>query len=164
MSSINPIGPTAAQTSAAARQTGTASLSDPNTFLQLLVSELKYQNPMNPADPNQYLAQTAQFAMVQKINDLDTQMTAMLQASEQSAAAALIGRQVVANSASGTPVTGVVTGMQMAGGVASLVIGTQIVPMANVTSVTNPTSAPAAAPTTAATSAPPTLPTPTPPA
>ena len=169
MSSINPIGPTAAQTSAAQsaaaqRQTGTASLSDPNTFLQLLVSELKYQDPMNPADPNQYLAQTAQFAMVQKINDLDTQMTSMLQASEQAAAAALIGRHVVADTAGGTPVTGVVTGMQMSGGVPSLVVGTQTVPMANVTSVTDAPSTPAAAASTAATSAPPSVPAPIPPA
>ena len=147
MSSISPIGPTPASSSATtAHTTGTASLSDPNTFLQLLVSELKYQDPMNPADPNQYLAQTAQFAMVQKINDLDSQMTSMLQASEQAAAAAMIGRHIAATTASGTPISGVVSGVSVSAGVPSLDVGTQIVPMANVTSVTDPT-VPATTPT-----------------
>jgi flagellar basal-body rod modification protein FlgD len=139
--------PTAPATPSTTRSTGTDSLSDPNTFLQLLVAELKYQNPMNPADPNQYLAQTAQFSMVQKINDMDTQITSMLAASQQAAASSLIGRQIVGSTVTGTPVTGVVTGLQMASGGPLLVVGTQTVPMGNVTSVSSAGSggAPAAA-------------------
>ena len=35
------------------------SLSDKDTFLKLLVAQLKYQDPSNPADSTQFLAQTA---------------------------------------------------------------------------------------------------------
>jgi flagellar basal-body rod modification protein FlgD len=151
MSSINPLSPTPAQTSSPPRSTGADSLADPNTFLKLLVAELKYQNPANPADPNQYLAQTAQFTMVQKINDLDKQMTSMLAASQQAAAAALIGRQIVGNTATGTPVSGVVSGLQMSNGAPLLVVNGKTVPMANVTSVSATSTAanatPSAAPT-----------------
>jgi flagellar basal-body rod modification protein FlgD len=144
MSPISPLSPTPAQT-ATPRSTGADSLADPNTFLKLLVAELKYQNPMNPADPNQYLAQTAQFTMVQKINDLDTQMTSMLASSQQAAAAALIGRQIVGNTATGAPVTGIVSGLQMASGGPLLVVNGKTVPMGNVTSVAaaSPTAPPA---------------------
>ncbi len=146
MSSIPPVQsaltqpPTALATPSTTRSTGTNSLSDPNTFLQLLVAELKYQNPMNPADPNQYLAQTAQFTMVQKINDMDTQITSMLASSQQAAASSLIGRQIVGTTATGTAVTGVVTGLQMASGGPLLVVGNQTVPMGNVMSVSSATS------------------------
>ncbi|HZQ87363.1 MAG TPA: flagellar hook capping FlgD N-terminal domain-containing protein [Acidimicrobiales bacterium] len=144
MSSINPLNPAAPAPAAA---TGSNSLTDPNTFLKLLVAELKYQNPLNPADPNQYLAQTAQFSMVQKINDLDTQMTAMNKASQEAAAAALIGRHITGSTASGDTVQGTVTGVQATGSDVQLLVGGQDVPMTAVTSI-------AAATTAAATTAP----------
>ena len=50
---VPPIqGNAAASASAPAAATNaTSSLLDPNTFLTLLVDELKYQNPFNPSDP-----------------------------------------------------------------------------------------------------------------
>ena len=34
---------------------------DKDMFLKLMVTQLKYQDPLNPADPDEFLAQTAQF-------------------------------------------------------------------------------------------------------
>ena len=135
MSAINPIN--AAPATSTAPSTGTNSLTDPNTFLKLLVAELKYQDPLNPADPNQYLAQTAQFSMVQKINDLDSQMASMLKASQEAAGAALIGRQVAGTTAQGDTVKGAVTGMQTSSSGVDLLVDGKDVPIANVTSITN---------------------------
>jgi len=42
-------------------------LGDKDTFLKLLVAQLKYQNPMEPVDSSQFMAQTAQFTMVEKL-------------------------------------------------------------------------------------------------
>jgi flagellar basal-body rod modification protein FlgD len=36
-----------------------------DAFLQLLVAQLKYQDPSTPADSREFLAQTAQFTMVE---------------------------------------------------------------------------------------------------
>jgi flagellar basal-body rod modification protein FlgD len=158
MSSISPINATS---TAPAPTTGTDSLTDPNTFLKLLVAELKYQDPLNPADPNQYLAQTAQFSMVEKINDLDTQLTAMNKASQEAAAAALIGRQVVGTTATGDAVTGAVSAVQASSSGVDLLVGGKDVPMGSVTSITEATSAAttATAPATPTTSTTPTNPT-----
>jgi len=140
MSSISPLTPplqqTPGQIAAASSSTGTNSLTDPQTFLKLLVAELKYQNPLNPTDPTQYLGETAQFSMVQTLNTVGSDITAMLTASQQAAAAALIGRQVTGTDSAGDTITGVVTGMQTASGSTSLQIGNQSIPLANVTSVT----------------------------
>jgi len=51
---------------------GATSRTDPQTigkdmFLKLLVAQLKYQNPMEPVDSSQFMAQTAQFTMAEKL-------------------------------------------------------------------------------------------------
>ncbi len=44
---------------------------DKNTFLKLLVAQLKYQDPLNPADGVQFVTQLAQFTSLEQ----STQMT-----------------------------------------------------------------------------------------
>ncbi len=54
-------------------------LSDKTTFLKLLVSQIKNQNPLNPQDGTQFLAQLAQFSQVEQLvgirQDLDDMKT-----------------------------------------------------------------------------------------
>ena len=40
---------------------------DKDMFLQLLVAQLKYQNPMEPMDSSQFMAQNAQYTTVEKL-------------------------------------------------------------------------------------------------
>jgi flagellar basal-body rod modification protein FlgD len=69
-------------------------------FLRLLVTQLKYQDPLNPLDQNQFLSQTAQFTSLehlQNINDgLENLMSAM-SAGSLVDGAALVGRTVRAS-------------------------------------------------------------------
>jgi len=122
-----------AAAAASADSSGTSSLSDPYTFLQLLVSELQNQNPLDPSDPSQYLTETAQFAMVQQINNMASQTSSAL-------AASLLGRQITGTTASGAPVTGVVSGISISGGAPTLEVGASDVPLADVSSVTSATA------------------------
>ena len=147
---VNPLTPTTPLTPGAAAAKTSDGLTDPQTFLKLLVAELKYQDPSNPTDPTQFLAQTAQFSMVQTLNTVGSDMAEMLTASQQAAAAALIGRDVTGTTSAGATVTGVVTGMQTSSTGTSLEIGSQSVPLANVTSVAAATTSSGAAPTTTA--------------
>src|SRR5262249_26281715 len=66
-----------------------------NTFLQLLIAEMKNQDPTNPTDPAEHIAQLAAFSSVEqqiKINNkLDSLMTTMALGQ----ADGLIGRTVV---------------------------------------------------------------------
>lgn len=51
-------------------------LGNQNTFLQLLVAQLKNQDPMQPADGTQFVTQLAQFSSLEQLigirGDLDT--------------------------------------------------------------------------------------------
>lgn len=96
------------------QQSTATTASNPNAslgkdaFLQLLVAQLKYQNPMNPADPTEFMSQTAQFTMVEKLEDLEKQYEAVIAADRATAATSLIGH-TVSSTIDSKKVTGVVT-------------------------------------------------------
>ena len=73
------------------------SVADQDTFLKLLVAQLKYQDPSNPADSTQFLAQTAQFTQVEKLG----QIAEMMQSQQLIGASALVGRTVTYQDANG---------------------------------------------------------------
>lgn len=85
---------TAAANAAAA---GGSPRTDFNTFLKLLTTQLKNQDPMSPTDPTQFVAQLAQFSQVEqqaKTNSLLQQLTAAFNGNSLTQSAALIGKAV----------------------------------------------------------------------
>jgi len=65
-----------------------------NMFLQLLVAQMKYQDPMNPVDSTQFLTQTAQFTELETLQKIETEQSAQQSASLMLAASSMVGRQV----------------------------------------------------------------------
>ena len=57
----------------------TDGLADKTTFLKLLVSQIKNQNPLSPQDGSAFVAQLAQFSQVEQLvsirQDLDSMKT-----------------------------------------------------------------------------------------
>lgn len=130
MTSINAVNPAAASSQPAAAATGNAnglsSLADPNTFLKLLVAQLKYQNPLSPTSGTQFLAQTAQLTEVQTLTGMQASLKDQLTADQAAAAANLMGRTVTGTGPSGTPVTGTVTAASLGGTPTLDVAGTEV--------------------------------------
>lgn len=113
-----------------------------NDFLQLLVAELKNQDPMQQTDTNQYIAEMAQFSSLEQMQNVDTDvqqlnqtMQSVLLAGQIGQASSLIGTQVTGTDPnSGQSVTGTVTGVSINGQQVTLEpIG---LPIENITSVT----------------------------
>lgn len=65
-----------------------------DAFLKLLVAQMKYQDPMNPADGTEFVAQTAQFTMVENLVALAAQNDKILQSQQSLTASTFIGRDV----------------------------------------------------------------------
>ncbi len=80
--------PTAANTAAAAATV------DYNSFLKLMVQELKNQDPTNPSDPTQYLSQLASFSSVEQGIQTNGKLDSLLTTSSLSQAEGVIGKQV----------------------------------------------------------------------
>lgn len=86
-----------------------------DTFMQLLVAQLKYQNPLSPTDSDQYMTQMAQFTQVEKLADLQQSQSDLLSWQRTVAGQGMIGKQVTATSESGSgdPLTGTVVGLKL---------------------------------------------------
>ena len=106
-----------------------------DAFLKLLVAQLKYQDPLNPADGAEFLAQTAQFTMVEKLADLEAQGQSTVTSQQQMQAAQLVGRQVTYVDSTGNLVEGVVESAEYTPDGQSLTIGGQAVELDNITKV-----------------------------
>jgi flagellar basal-body rod modification protein FlgD len=131
---------TAAATSATSSTAGSSQM-DSDTFLKLLVAQLKYQDPTNPSDATQFLAETAQFAVVQKLDALSALDQKVLDASKAQTAAALIGKQVTYTDVAGKSHIGTVTGTSLNQEIPNLTVDGQIVSLDEVTAVGTVTSA-----------------------
>ena len=106
-----------------------------DTFLNLLVAQLKYQNPMSPSDGTQFLAQTAQFTMVEKLTELTDLSKRLLSDNQSLAAAALLGRQVSWADPSGNVLQGTVSGATFGSDGPSVRVGAIEIPLAQIRDV-----------------------------
>jgi flagellar basal-body rod modification protein FlgD len=75
-----------------------------NQFLQLLMTEMKNQDPTQPMDPTQQLSQLASFSAVEQQVQTNSTLTSLLNTTAISQAESAVGRKVTSadGTASGT--------------------------------------------------------------
>ncbi|NJN50889.1 MAG: flagellar hook assembly protein FlgD [Gammaproteobacteria bacterium] len=69
-----------------------------NQFLELMITQLKHQDPLNPAQNEDFIAQLAQFSSLEGIENLNKSVDSMataMRATVTMEAAALVGRSVL---------------------------------------------------------------------
>ena len=107
-----------------------------NTFLNLLVAQLKYQDPLNPTSGTQFLSQTAQLTEVETMNQLQQEVG--LENVTHAASGLHVDDRpdVSATLSDGTTVSGVVQGVSLdtSGGPTLNVNGTSV-PLSDVQTV-----------------------------
>lgn len=83
-----------------------------DTFLKLLVAELQYQNPLEPTDPTQFMSQSAQFSVLEQLQNLTTTVQQQASSNQMVMASALVGKTVTYDN-NGTPATATVTAVKL---------------------------------------------------
>ena len=68
---------------------------DKDAFLQLLVAQMKYQDPLEPTSNTEYISQYAQFSQVEALNNMSTTM-------ELSRYSTYVGKEVILESTDGS--------------------------------------------------------------
>ncbi len=99
-------------------------------FLSLLVTQLQYQDPLNPQEDKEFIAQMAQFSALEQMQNLNSSYTA-------TQAFALIGKTISANLkgddlSSVKLIQGEVSSVKMQDGKAFVVVNNQDVPVEDV--------------------------------
>jgi len=112
---------------------------DSETFMSLLVTQLRNQDPSSPMDTNQMIAQTTQLAMMEKLTALSTTSDENFSLQMRTAAAALVGQNVTYTDAAGASVTGIVSAVSYAGSVPQVTVGKASVALDAISGVTAPT-------------------------
>ena len=126
-------GVDAAQAAAAANQTLTQA-----NFLQLLVTQMSSQDPLNPQSDTDFAAQLAQFSALQQSQNMSQDMS-VLQANS------MLGEMVtVAPSDGSAAVSGQVSAVQIQSGTPVVLVNGATYNLSQVTSITPPVTAPAA--------------------
>ncbi len=99
--SINAIQASQARSASAVSSSGASqSTNDASTFLQLLVTELKNQDPTKPVDPTQTVTQLATFSSVEQSVKTNSLLATLGANSALSQASSLIGRTVASSDGS----------------------------------------------------------------
>ncbi len=84
-----------------------------NTFLKLLVAEMKYQDPSNPMSSADMMAQTATLTQTQALQTIADQNKQTLALQRSLTAGALVGHKVSYTASDGTTQSGVISAVQI---------------------------------------------------
>jgi len=76
--------------------------------LKILVAEMRYQNPLNPQDGNQFISQMVELSIMEQMFNLVKDVETLLRAQELSLSAGLLGKRVVAEGKDGKDIKGAV--------------------------------------------------------
>ena len=94
------------------KRTGTSALGK-DAFLQLLVAQMKYQDPLNPTSDTEYVSQLAQFSQLEQLQNLSS-------TNQNSQLLSMVGKEVCVtkdkDDGSKTYVEGTIEGVTISGG------------------------------------------------
>jgi len=115
---------------------------DKQAFLELLVTQLRYQDPTSPMDTSQLMAQTTQLTTMERLVELSDTQRESFALQMRSSAAALVGQEVRWEDEDGTSHTGVVTGVSYASAVPTVRVGDVDLRLDAIAAVTTPGTTP----------------------
>ena len=93
-------GPTRTDNASSAATKASAQSLDYDAFLKLLIAQVEFQDPLEPVDSTEYVAQLATFAQVEQSISTNERMAELLMTSRVASIESLVGRTL--SSADGT--------------------------------------------------------------
>ena len=66
-----------------------------DSFLNLLTTQLKNQNPLKPMDNTKFISQMAQFSSLEQMNNMNSSLSQFIKSQSVSQGASLIGKKLV---------------------------------------------------------------------
>lgn len=108
-------------------------------FLQLLITQLKHQDPINPVEDKEFIAQLAQFSSLEQMQNLNTTLGDMMLAQQKltalGQATTMIGKEVELFTKEGESLFGTVSGVQFKNGWPELIVDGKLYDFTEVVSI-----------------------------
>jgi flagellar basal-body rod modification protein FlgD len=105
-------------------------------FLKLMVAQLKYQNPMEPSNDLDFIAQTAQFSSLEQMTNLNAKVIELISSNKQLYANTMIGREITWADADDVVKSGIVSKVMLNDGEPVLLVNYEEVSLDQVINVT----------------------------
>jgi flagellar basal-body rod modification protein FlgD len=121
-----------------ARSQGQAGILGKDDFLKLLIAQLRNQDPLRPMEDKEFIAQMAQFNVLEQMQQLNQAFEAYAAMAQFGQASSLIGKTVVALPRDGDPsqpITGKVQSVSFIGKEVIVKVDNQLVSLADIIQV-----------------------------
>lgn len=110
-------------------------MSQKDEFLRILVTQLKNQNPLEPIKDKEFIAQMAQLSSVEKLEQLNSNMTKIGDATNNTSLFNLIGKKVSFINNRGQEDTGIVDGINLKKGKGFISVNGKEMNLENITKI-----------------------------
>ena len=105
-------------------------------FITMMITQLQNQDPFNPAETQDLLAQISSIRDLEATNQMTKTFSELLLQQRLSSGASMIGKTIMGTGTDGSSITGVVDRVSVSGDQVSLVVGSVWVPLSRVTQIT----------------------------
>jgi flagellar basal-body rod modification protein FlgD len=95
------------------------------SLLQIILTQLTYQDPLKPVDNSEFVSQLAQFSQLQLSESINSELTSLLNTQSSTQAVGMLGRTVtLTTNTSSTPTSGTVKAVTFSNGTPELTVTT----------------------------------------
>jgi flagellar basal-body rod modification protein FlgD len=94
MSAIQGASTTTSAATTTVTTSSKKSLTSKDDFLKILVAQLKYQNPLNPQDPGEFLTQLSQLSQVEQLDNIASSLEGIQKGNTTTQWVSAIGKKV----------------------------------------------------------------------
>ena len=116
-----------------------ASQLNTNDFINMMMTQLENQDPLNPTTSDQLMSQMSQIGQLQSTSQLQSTLTGLATQTQIGAASSLMGKQVTGLDVNSNPITGVVATVQVTStGVNLQLADGSSLALSNVSSISEP--------------------------
>ncbi len=132
MSTIPATNPTGSSSNSGSSNPKDLNNIDVSQFLQLMITQLQHQDPLNPESNAQLMQQVGEIQQISSTNKLSTTLNSVALGQTLSSATTLIGKHITGLDDSGNAVDGLVQKISVLNNQPKLYVGDQIVSISNV--------------------------------
>ncbi len=132
------VSPTLGQRASTSTVDGTTRSKQPGQkeFMQLLAAELRNQDPMQPTEDKDFIAQIAQFNVLEQVSQLNATMDALAGLTLLTQGASLVGKRVEISPASSAGIAeGIVTEVSFRDSTMQLKVGGKLVTLGDIVAI-----------------------------